>query len=88
MILEIVVALVTVFALTITAISAFSYRISGNRKVLMITYAFGIFFIKGIILSVGILFELADWQSLLLTSIILDTAILVLLFTAIIVRKM
>jgi hypothetical protein len=41
-------------ALTLLAIAALSYKRTKNPKILMITIAFGFFFIKGIILSVGL----------------------------------
>jgi hypothetical protein len=84
---EIVIALVTVFALTITIISALSYRKSHNRKVLIVTVCFALFFVKGIVLSLGIFMEDAEWGTLLLLSTIFDLVILVLLFMAIISRK-
>ncbi len=84
---EIVIALVTVFALTITIISALSYRKSHNRKVLIVTICFAMFFVKGVVMSVGILMEDVDWGALFLVSAIFDLVILVLLFLAIIARK-
>jgi hypothetical protein len=84
---EIVIALVTLFALTITIISALSYRKSHNRKVLIVTACFAMFFVKGVVMSVGILMEDVDWGALFLISAILDLVILVLLFLAIIARK-
>jgi hypothetical protein len=87
MIHEIVIALVTIFALAITVISAFSYRRSGNRKLLIVTMGFGLFFVKGVILSIGILQEKVDWEMLILYSSILDLFVIVLFFAAIILRK-
>lgn len=87
MIHEIVIALVTIFALAIMLISAFSYKRSGSRKVLIVTAGFGLFFVKGVILSVGILQEDPDWAMLILYSAILDLLVILLFFTAIIVRR-
>ncbi len=87
MMLELIVAWITIFALAITIISAFSYRRSKSRKVLFVTCAFGLFFIKGLILSVGLLKAQVDWKSLTVYSLVLDTIILIILFTAIIMRK-
>ena len=86
MLAEIIVAWITVFALAIMVISALSYRRSRSRKVLLVTCAFGLFFIKGLILSFGLLAQV-DWMSLTIYSIMLDTIILLILFSAIIVRK-
>lgn len=87
MLANIIVAWITVFALAITIISAFSYRRSKSRKVLFVTCAFGLFFLKGLILSVGLLQTQIDWKSLTIYGLILDTIILILLFAAIILRK-
>jgi ABC-type uncharacterized transport system permease subunit len=87
MIHEIVIALVTIFALSIMVISAFSYKRSGNRKILIVTLGFGLFFVKGVILSVGILQDNVDWEMLILYSSILDLLVIMLFFVAIIVRK-
>jgi hypothetical protein len=46
-----------------------------------------LFFVKGIVLSLGIFMEDAEWGTLLLLSTIFDLVILVLLFMAIISRK-
>lgn len=87
MIHEIVIALVTVFALAIMVISAFSYKKTGNQKILLVTAGFGLFFVKGVILSVGILQEDMDWEMLIMYSSILDLLVILLFFAAIIVRK-
>lgn len=87
MLAEIVVAWITVFALAITVISALSYRRSRSRKVLLVTCAFGLFFVKGLLLSFGLLQTQVDWMSLAIYSLILDTIILLILFAAIIMRK-
>jgi hypothetical protein len=84
---ELVIALVTVFALTITIISFLSYRKSGNRKVLIVACTFSLFFIKGLVLSIGLLREQVDWSQMVLYSSIFDLLILGLLFVAIIIRK-
>ena len=84
---EAVIALVTVFALAITIISALSYRKSGNRKVLLVTLTFAFFFVKGLVMSYGILTQQIDYESLLLYSAALDLLILILLLASIIIRK-
>lgn len=84
---EIVIALVTIFALTITIISSLSFRKSHNRKVLIVTICFALFFVKGVFMSFGILIGDVDWGTLFLLSSIFDLIILVLLFMAIIIRN-
>jgi hypothetical protein len=84
---EIIIALVTVLALTITIISARSYKRSGNRKVLLVTITFALFFVKGLVLSYGVLTGDMDFSTLLLYSSLLDLFILMALFASIIIRK-
>jgi hypothetical protein len=48
---------------------------------------FGLFFVKGVILSIGMLQEKVDWEMLILYSSILDLFVIVLFFAAIILRK-
>jgi hypothetical protein len=87
MIHEILIALITVFALAITIVSAFSYRKTGNKKVLIVTIAFAVFFVKGTLLTWTILQGDADLQMLLMYTALLDFIILALLFVSIILRK-
>jgi hypothetical protein len=85
--LEIAVGLVTVFTLAITVLSARSYMRSGSRKVLIVTCAFGLLFLKGLFMSYGLLKEDVDWEGLLLVSLIMDAVVAVVLFVAIVARK-
>jgi heme/copper-type cytochrome/quinol oxidase subunit 3 len=85
--LEIAAGLVTVFTLAITMLSARSYTRSGSRKVLIVTCAFGLLFLKGVILSYGLLQEEVAWESLLLMALVLDAVVAIVLFVAIVVRK-
>ncbi len=84
---EIIIALVTVLALAITIISARSFKRSGNRKVLLVTITFALFFVKGLVLSYGVLTGEMDFSTLLLYSSVLDLFILMSLFASIIIRK-
>ena len=85
--LEIAAALVTVFMLAVTVLSAMSYSRTGSRKVLIVTAAFGAFFVKGAILSYGLMQEEVDWEGLMLLALLLDAIVAILLFVAIIARK-
>jgi hypothetical protein len=87
MVLEIAVALVTIFMLAVVAISARSYLRTGNRKVLIVTCAFGLFFLKGVVLSLGFMQEDVNWEGLTLISLTIDAIAAILLFLALIVRK-
>ena len=84
--LEIAAALVTVFMLAVTALSARSYARTGSRKVLIVTAAFAVFFVKGAILSYGLMREEVDWEGLMLLALVLDAVVAILLFVAIIAR--
>lgn len=84
---ETIVGFVTVLALAITILSARSYRRSGNKKVLLVTVTFALFFLKGVVLSYGVLAGDVDLGTLLLYSSLLDLFILMFLFASIIVRR-
>jgi hypothetical protein len=84
--LEIAAALVTVFMLAVTALSARSYTRTGSRKVLIVTAAFAVFFVKGAFLSYGLMQEDVNWEWLMLVALLMDAAIAILLFIAIIAR--
>ncbi len=84
---ETIVGFVTVLALAITILSARSYKRSGNKKVLLVTVTFALFFLKGVVLSYGILAGTVDFGTLLLYSSLLDLFILMFLFASIIVRR-
>ena len=85
--LEIAAALVTVFMLAVSILSARSYTRSGSRKVLIVTAAFAVFFIKGAMLSYGLMQEDIGWEQLMLLTLVMDALVAILLFVAIIARK-
>ena len=85
--LEIAAAVVTVFMLAVTILSARSYTRTKSKKVLIVTAAFGVFFVKGAILSYGLMQEEVDWEGLMLLTLLMDALVAVLLFIAIIARK-
>ena len=85
--LEIAAALLTVFMLAVTILSASSYRRTGSRKVLIVTAAFAVFFVKGLVLSIGLLEEEVRWEELMLMALVLDAIVAILLFVAVIARK-
>ena len=85
--LEAIVALVTIFTLAVAAISAASYRRSGSRKVLLVSVAFGLLFLKGLVFSAGLLREDVDWETLVLASVLVDAAVASLLFAALVLRR-
>ena len=76
MLLEALVALVTVFSLAVAVISAVSYRRSGSRKVLLVGEARAFYFRPE-----------GEWEALLLASAIMDAATVALLFVALVLRR-
>ncbi len=85
--LEVTAALVTVFMLAVTVLSASSYRRSGSRKVLIVTIAFALFTLKGALISYGLMQEEVAWEELLLVALVMDALVAILLFVAVIARK-
>ena len=85
--LEVAAALVTVFMLAVTILSARSYKRSGSRKVLFVTIAFGIFALKGALISYGLMQEEVAWEELLLLAVMMDALVAIVLFVAVIARK-
>jgi len=87
MMLETIIGLMTVFALAITIITFFTYKRTGNQKVLLVSIALGLFFIKGVYLTYNIFYGDPDYPQLLLYSVFLDLLIVVLIFFSIVKRK-
>ncbi len=85
--LEVAAALVTVFMLAVTVLSARSYARTRSRKVLVVTAAFAVFMVKGAVLSYGLMQEEVDWEGLMLLALVMDAVVAILLFVAIIARK-
>lgn len=75
-------AALTVFAAVLTAIGLRAWRHAGSTKVLLLTAGFGLFFVKGLMLSLG-LFLYPDWERLLLPSVVFDLAVLGVFYLAI-----
>lgn len=76
-------AAMTLTAATLTAISALAWRHSRSTKVLLLAIGFGLFFVKGTILSIG-LFASVDWgDAFLPVSVLLDLAVLGVFYLAV-----
>jgi len=77
-------AFVTIFALGLLIVSLFSYRRHRNMKLLIISVVFLLFLMKGILLSIGLIYE--DMVLSVLTSLVFigafDFIVLLLLFLA------
>jgi hypothetical protein len=61
---DILIALITILALVLLIIAAMAYSRTRNKKILLITAGFGAFFIKGLILSVGLYTEMLSSKNL------------------------
>lgn len=84
---NVVTAAVTVVALVLMLVAARSWWYTRSQKVLLLSLAFGLFFVKGLVLSVG-LFLASDWaQRLLLPSLVLDLVALGLFYGAVLRRS-
>lgn len=79
---NIVTAALTVVALGLTLIAYRAWRHSRSSKVGLLTLGFLLFLVKGLMLSTG-LFVIADWNQLLVPSIVLDLAILGVFYAAV-----
>ncbi len=72
------------FSLLLFVISAISYKRIRSQRLLFVSMAFCIFFVKGLVLTIGIFSEgVADMFNASIEVIILDFAILILLYLGI-----
>jgi len=75
-------ACITVFSLGMLIVSLISYKKSRNSKLIFVSFAFLIFFIKGMIQSLGLFYiELASMNSNIYLKLF-DLSILIFLFIA------
>jgi hypothetical protein len=78
----IISAFVTIFSIGLLVVSLASYRKYKNMKLLFVSIVFLIFFIKGILFSLGLFYEdLLSYVSIPYTGMF-DLIILILLFLA------
>jgi len=82
MYLVILSGFVTVFSVGLLSISLYSYRKSKNMKLLAVSCVFLVFLVKGILLSIGVLFPDSGMPSASLWFVVFDVIILLLLFIA------
>lgn len=75
----VLVAWMTIFALTIFIVSLTAYMRVKSKRILIVSIAFALFFVKGILQSIA-LFNNADFSAI---NILFDTAIILLLAFAI-----
>lgn len=83
---DILIAWITVFSFTLFIISVISYFRTGNKRILLVSSAFLLFSIKGIILTMGLYFPEIISVRLDLPSILFDVMILLIIYFAIMRR--
>lgn len=90
---DILIPCVMILALSLLIIAGMSYKRTKNEKILIITIAFACFFVKGIILSIGLYIGMLSSDSLPPSFVIpfdfllfLDFLILLLLYFAVFKR--
>jgi len=76
------IAWVTVFSLALFVIGFLSYRRTGNPKLLAVSTAFLLYFIKGVVMALGLYFPDIVPVTTELASILLDAGILLTLYYA------
>jgi hypothetical protein len=76
------IAWVTVFSLALFVIGFLSYRRTGNPKLLAVSTAFLLYFIKGVVMALGLYFPNIVGVTTELPSILLDVLILLTLYYA------
>jgi hypothetical protein len=76
------IAWVTVFSLALFVIGFLSYRRTGNPKLLAVSTAFLLYFIKGIVMALGLYFPDIVTITTQLPTILLDVLILLTLYYA------
>jgi hypothetical protein len=80
-------AALTVFALALTLVALRAWRHTRSPKILLLTVGFGLFFIKGVVISVLLFREVAWEESVFLPSLLLDLVILAVFYAAVIKRS-
>ena len=82
-VLEMLVAFVLIIAAGLLVMTYYSYYVTGNRKVLIVLAAFGLFTVKGIIMSLALFTDLIDLE-LDPVLVLLDLFILIILYATLI----
>jgi hypothetical protein len=76
--LNVLAAWMTIFSIALTAVAAVAYHRTRNTRVLLVTVAFALFAVQGVVLTLSLVYE--GWEDLYLPlSVLLDTVIIVLL---------
>ena len=78
-ILEVLVAFVCILSVFLLGASIYSYRVTGNRKMLFVMGAFILFTVKGVLMALALFTELVDIQ-LDESLVLIDLFILITLY--------
>jgi hypothetical protein len=76
--MNILAAWITIFSIALTVVAAVAYKRVRNQRVLMVTLAFALFAVKGVILTLSLLWEDVS-DTYLAIAVLMDTIIIVLL---------
>ena len=76
--LNVFAAWILIFSVALTVVAAIAYSRIRNQRVLMVTLAFALFAVKGMVLTLSLFFEdVSDMY--LVVAVVMDTIIIVLL---------
>ena len=78
----VIYAFITIFSLGLLLVSLASYRRYKNIKLLFVTIVFLVFFVKGVLLSIGLFYEEIEGFVTDIYGGLFDLTILILLFIA------
>ncbi len=71
-------AWITIFSIALTVVAAVAYSRVRNTRVLLVTMAFALFAVQGVVLTLSLIYE--EWSDVYLpASVLLDTVIILLL---------
>jgi len=77
---NILLAAVSVFALALTSIAVLAFRRTRDGHIVYLAAAFGVFFVKGLLLTIALFTETVGLAQLLIVSGSLDLLILALFY--------
>ncbi len=76
--LNILAAWITIFSIALTVIAGIAYYRVRNTRVLLVTIAFALFAVQGVVLTLSLMYE--NWSDMYLpVSVLLNTVIIVLM---------
>jgi len=76
--LNVLAAWITIFSIALAVVAAVAYSRVRNTRVLLVTMAFVLFAVQGVVLTMSLIYE--EWDDAYLpVSVLLDTVIIVLL---------